>query len=109
MKRLTLTLVAWLGVVSVVSASLTPRKESPRWVNYVPRAQPARIAKGSTPVPEPGAPGGQAEFVMTERTEVFLNGKPCKYRDVPGHASILRMELAADKKTVLKVHFRTRK
>jgi hypothetical protein len=50
-----------------------------------------------------------ATFVVTEQTEVLLNGKPCKYEEVAGHACIVWMEVAADKKTVLKVHFRVGK
>jgi hypothetical protein len=49
------------------------------------------------------------EFVVTEQTEILLDGKPCKYQDVARDARIVRMEVAEDKKTVLKIHFRTRK
>jgi hypothetical protein len=51
----------------------------------------------------------EPEFVITEQTEVLLDGKPCKYQDVFGNARIVRMEVAEDKKTVLKIHFRTAK
>jgi hypothetical protein len=46
--------------------------------------------------------------VVTDRTEILLDGKPCKYEAIPATASIVRMEVAADKKTVLKIHFRRR-
>jgi hypothetical protein len=46
------------------------------------------------------------DFFVTEETEVLLNGKPCSYAQIPAHASIVFMEVGADKKTVLKVHFR---
>jgi len=51
----------------------------------------------------------QSEFILTSRTEILLNGQPCRYEEIPSHASIVRMEVAADKKTVLKIHFRVRK
>jgi hypothetical protein len=49
------------------------------------------------------------EFVVTDQTEITLNGKACKFDAVPARARIIRMEVAEDKKTVLKVHFRTGK
>jgi hypothetical protein len=111
MTRLMLALAALIGLVSVGSATLTPRKESPlrkevpAFGHQVPRA-------GDCKPPSRGqaqARGPQSEFVVTHRTKVLLNGKPCKYKDVPDHARIVRMEVAADKKTVLKVYFRTGK
>jgi hypothetical protein len=132
MTRLTLTLAACLGFVSVASASLTPRKDPPTFGRDVPQAQAAKLAalaleqataRGTrSEVPpaqaarlsalareQAAAPEAPSEFVMTEQTEVLLNGKPCKYAEVPGHARIVRMELGADNKTVLKIHFRTGK
>jgi hypothetical protein len=52
---------------------------------------------------EPGVP---TDYLMTAETEVLLNGKPCKYRDIPASAIIVLMEVTADRKTMLKVHFR---
>jgi hypothetical protein len=105
MSRLTLALAAWLSFASVSSASLTPRKEPRRFANEAPPAPasqlPAQALEQAT-----GAET-QSEFIVTEGTEILLNGKPCKYADVPASASIVRMEVAADKKTLLKIHFRT--
>jgi hypothetical protein len=105
--RLTIALVSWISLVSVVSASLTPRKESPMGDKGVVQARASKLLARA---PEQTAGGGtKSEFVLTDRTEVLLNGKPCKYAEVPAHASIEHMEVAADKKTVLKIHFHTRK
>ena len=107
MARLALVLVAWMDLVSVGSASLTPRKESPRADKEVLWARASNLAARA---PEAAAaPGTKSEFVLTDQTEILLNGKPCKYEEIPGHARIERMEVAADKKTVLKIHFRTRR
>lgn len=51
--------------------------------------------------------GQKEEFRITYETEIVLDGRPCKYRDVPSNAVILKMEVGTDKKTVLKIHFRT--
>ena len=53
--------------------------------------------------------GAAPEFQVTEQTEVLLDGKACRYQDVPQQATILRMEVAPDRKTVLRIHFRTGK
>jgi hypothetical protein len=107
MTRLTLALTAWMSLVSVVSAALTPRKEPPTVGNEVGQAKAAKIA---TEAREQAAGRvTNSEFVLTDQTEVLLNGKPCRYEKVPGDASIVQMELAADNKTVLKIHFRSRK
>jgi hypothetical protein len=46
---------------------------------------------------------------VTAETEILLDGQSCKYAEIPSQAGIVRMEVAADKKTVLKIHFRSRK
>ena len=107
MNRLIFVLAVWMSLVSAVPASLTPRKER------------AALGKEAHPILTPNlsveslqhpvAAQTESEFVVTERTEILLNGKPCKYEEVPGHASIVKMEVAADKKTVRKIHFRIRK
>jgi hypothetical protein len=107
MIRLTLTLATWLSFVSVGSASLTPAKASRPFGSDIPpvRAEsgaPHGLGSGSTD-------GAESTFLVTDRTDVLLNGKPCKYAEVPGHARIVRMELGPDNKTVLRVFFRTGK
>jgi hypothetical protein len=113
MPRLILALVAWLSLLAAAQASLSPRKSSTRLDNYVPPAKASKVSPAKTSTlparPQAAVQETPSEFVVTEQTEVTLNGKPCKYKDVPGHATILRMELGADKKTVRKIHFRTRK
>ncbi len=107
MTRLTLTLVAWMSLVATGTASVAPQKAFLVTSGDLP---PLRLAKLPAPATEPAIGlRSNAEFVMTERTEVVLNGKACKYADVPAKARIVRMEVAADRKTVLKIHFRTGK
>jgi len=108
MIRLVLTLAALLALASGGSASLTPRKAA--FSSFGNEGLQQRASQLSALVLEQGAGRGtKLEFLMTDGTEVLLNGKPCKYEKVPAHASIVRMEVAEDKKTVLKIHFRTGK
>jgi hypothetical protein len=86
---------------------MTVGKESRALVNEILRPHTARPAVHSPELANTASV--EAEFAVTNQTEVLLNGKPCKYAQVPTRASIVYMELAADKKTVLRIHFQTKK
>jgi hypothetical protein len=107
MTRLTLVLAAWISLVSVASASLTPRKEFPALREDVSQVRATTLmARAWAQV---AGRGTGSEFVLTNETEILLNGKPCKYEAIPRYASIVLMEVAEDQRTVLKIHFRTGK
>jgi hypothetical protein len=100
MTRLTLALAALISLVSVAPASLAPRPD---------RLRPGLEGRPS-PLPRLATARQQAagsEYAVTEQTEILLNGKPCRYEAVPGNATIERMEVAPDGKTVLRVYFRS--
>ena len=106
MTRLILTLAAWMSLVSAGWASLTPPKKLPPFGKEVSQIPASKLwAKA---LEQEAGREAEPEFVVTHRTEVLLNGKPFKYEEIPSHASIVWMEVAEDKKTVLKIHFRTR-
>ena len=46
---------------------------------------------------------------LTTDTKVFLDGKSCRFQDVPATATIVRLELAEDGKTINRVEFRSKK
>src|SRR6516162_8382586 len=99
MTRLTLAFAVCMSLVSVASASLAPRKERAPLGHEVGRA-----SKLSTdPLGDAAVDGTASEFKVTERTEILLDGKACRYKDVPEQATILWMEVAPDGKTVLKI------
>jgi hypothetical protein len=107
MTRLTLALAVWISLVAAASASLAPRKDRPP---VGPDAPPVLADKLSAPASRQAAGGGLAsEYAVTERTEILLDGKPCRYEDVPEQARITKMEVAPDRKTVLRIHFRSGK
>lgn len=107
MTRLTLALAVWISLVSVVSASLTPRKERSPFSKEI--SQVLTCSFLSEAPEQPTGAEAKSEFILTHRTEVLLNGKRCKYEEVPDHARIVKMEVAEDEKTVLRIHFRTGK
>ena len=104
MTRLILSLVAWMCLVSSLSATLTPRRESPILPKEIPQPLTPKVSSRSLPQAAEPTP---SEYRITHQTEVFLDGKSCRYADIPAHARIVHMEVAADKITVLRVFFRT--
>jgi hypothetical protein len=50
-----------------------------------------------------------AEAKMTAETEVLLDGRPCEYKEVPPAATVVRMVLAPDGTTIIRVEFRSGK
>jgi hypothetical protein len=107
MTRLTLTVITWLSLAPLVSASLTTRKPNPPLDEA---ARPTAIVDLSMKSPSTGtSPQNPRAFAVTDKTEVLLDGKPCLYASVPANATIVRIEVAADKKTAIKIQFRTQK
>lgn len=49
------------------------------------------------------------EYCVTSRTEVFVDGRSCPYAEVPHGAAIVNMEVSSDNRTVLTIHFRSKK
>ena len=97
MMRWVLVLLASVTILSPVTASLS-RKQRPD----VPKHLPARAIESILQAP------ASNEFRLTTRTEVLLNGQPCRYEDVPDGATILLLETAtSESKEILKIHFQT--
>jgi hypothetical protein len=98
MTRLTLSLVALLCCLSFASGAFKPRKNGPAFW----KDPPSREAKRAAPQkPKP-------QFVINEKTEIRLDGRACKYEDVPPTAEVIRLDLSSDRKVVLKIHFKSK-
>ncbi len=48
-------------------------------------------------------------LVIDDDTEILLDGKPCRFEDVPAGAEVVELAVAKDGRTVLKIHFRSKK
>ena len=105
--RFVLACLASLCFLPEVSATLSPRHD----LRTFDGPLPARLAKRLPSVfrVDLSLHAPAEEFLVTGRTEVTLNGRSCKYQAVPRDATVVRLELAADGKTVLKIDFRTKK
>ena len=112
MTRLTMALTVFLGCLSTATASLAPRSESPmNGKTTLPMSARDRPIDLDKPAATPAAEdkSDKQNFVVTDDTEVQLDGHACKFKDVPAAASIVSLDLAADKKTILKIHFESKK
>ena len=71
---------------------------------------PSRIAD-ALPVPARAESRGSSrpQYAMTSRTEVLLDGRPCQFSQVPATATIVNMEVSEDGRSILKVHFRSKR
>lgn len=48
------------------------------------------------------------EFRITEKTEVLLDGRPCRYEEIPDGATILLLETVSNESTeIARIHFRS--
>jgi hypothetical protein len=99
MIRLTLALVGTILCISVAYGTLAPPTERP----ILDRL------RGPTPTAEPAPPAEKGGLAISDDTEVMLDGKACTLADVPKDAQIILLQVGSDKRTILKIHFRTKK
>jgi hypothetical protein len=52
--------------------------------------------------------GTNDDFRITEKTEVLLDGRPCRYEQVPNGATIILLETVTNEsKEISRIHFRS--
>ena len=112
MPRTVLALTALLCSLTPALANLSPRTAPPAddkitapLASALPqdKALPPDLLRSAYPRER------DDEYRVTSQTEVFLDGRPCPYADVPRSAGIVRMEVSSDGQTVLKIQFRSKK
>lgn len=97
MMRWVLVFLASATILSPATATLS-RKQRPD----VRKNLPPKIIESFARVP------ASDDFRVTAKTEVLLNGRPCRYEEVPDGATILLLETATNEsKEILKIHFQT--
>lgn len=105
MYRVAGAAVAVLSFVAPANASLsspvsTDRSDEVRALRAAilpPKAEPA-----------PAADSGP-ELELTAATQVYLDGKRCEYKDVPTTATVSKVDVAKDRKTILRIEFTSKK
>ena len=107
MARMSLVLLGLLCFFSPANAALAPRPDCPAPGRDVPSSLVQSLPPGFTQAAL--APSPKDQYQITDQTQVTLDGRPCRYADVPSGAGVVKMEVAADGTTVLKIHFRSRR
>lgn len=102
MTRLLGALVASIVCMSPVAASLGTPKDLSREHRESYRQSKQSVAQAH-------ATESGVDFVLTADSEVWLDGRPCAYKNLPANAMIVRVEVAPDRKTVLRIEFRSAK
>jgi hypothetical protein len=104
-NRLTTTLAAFLCCLPAATASTSPRPDpAPPQKDLISKYDKEVAPDAPEPPPKPE----KQQLVITAQTEILLDGQACKLKEIPGTAEVVAVELAADKKTVLKLHFRSK-
>ena len=101
MTRTALALAVLLSAVPLASARTSPGSR--------PSARPGSELLMREAVAAARQAPAKVEYVLTEKTEVRLNDRPCRYEDVPANATITVLEVAPDRRTLVRIHFRTEK
>jgi hypothetical protein len=108
MMRLTLALLALSCLLPSAQATQAHQSDA-----ALPAKEPLSVTLGKLPAEALHKAvvreEKDTEFLLTDDTEVLLDGQRCSYKDVPGGAIITEVQLAADKKTILKIAFKTKK
>jgi hypothetical protein len=71
------------------------------------RTKPLAVTEQSATSTRQVLPSSASErLVITNTTEILLDGRPCGYQQLPGNAIITFAEVGSDRQTVLRIHFR---
>src|SRR5262249_5671678 len=97
---------ALLLALTCFSTATSARTLDPKTPPSPPRPDVESVRRA-----QPGAttPPAAGELRLTERTQVLLDGRPCEYKAVPPGAAIVRVEVAEDRCTILRIEFRSPK
>ncbi len=97
MVRLTTTLVASLFLLTPAFGMRADRKAPLDFGS----AAPQRLKESAPAAQE------DSDLEINDDTEIKLDGKACKYEDVPKDAQIIVLDVSADRK-ILKIHFKSK-
>ncbi len=97
-------MVRWTFVAVLFLTCLTPASAS---LSHRPQPSIRRDLPGLALTPIRPAPANR-EYRLTEKTEVLLNGQPCRYEDVPDGATIILLETVSNEdREIVRLHFET--
>jgi hypothetical protein len=98
---------------SFAAATLTPRRKPQRFEKLTLLAAGKTALRAAQRTEEPARAAREQdprqELELTANAEVRLDGRACKYDDVPLGAEVIYLELGPDRKSILKIHFRSKR
>ena len=111
MTRSTMAFAAFLAFLPSAMANMAPRTgvASPAKGVLPTIAKDQSLDLDHSAAPAAESRSDKQNLVLTDDTEVQLDDRVCKFADVPGDASVISLAVAADKKTVLKIRFKSKK
>ena len=111
MTRLTLAFAALLCSLPTAMAAFTPHTDFAALgidaFSTTLKAHLPDLDKIALDPPRRDAAKKQS-FDITDATEVRLDGRSCKFQEVPSTATIVSLDLEADGKTVRKLYFKSK-
>ena len=105
MYRVAGAVVAVLSFVAPANASLSSPVSAGRSVE-IRALRAAILPPKADPAP---AADSAPDLELNADTQVYLDGKRCEYKDVPATATVSRVDVAKDRKTVLRIEFTSKK
>lgn len=82
-------------------AAVAPGEPRPGCHAAAANILPVRVTKQMPP--------SDGAFLLTSMSAVRLNGRLCRFKDVPNEAIITKIEVDADTREILTAHFSTKK
>jgi hypothetical protein len=94
------------GIISVEATMKTIALILTLWFATISPSRPPVLPP--LPEPAPKQHAGNGQLVITDATEILLDGRPCALADVPATAVVVELAVAPDGKTLLRIGFRSR-
>ena len=104
MLRTSVTITAFCTLLPMSFATTNPNAAGP----IRPELGSVRLPLTLKPVDQ-ATPTQPPELAVTDGTEVLVDGRDCELAKVPPTATVVRVEVGPDRRTILKIEFRTKK
>lgn len=90
--------------MSVAEGSFSPQKSDKRFFNKTVEG----FGNGAGRDNSVAGRAQKDEYQITDITEIKVDGRQCRYNEVPKGAEITLLEVSSDNKSILRIHFQTR-
>jgi hypothetical protein len=110
MARTILALLVLPFTFTYAAATLAPRKKPQPFEKLTLPGARKVLMRAVQLTKEPAREQDPNEDLeLTAGADVRLDGHACKYEEVPRGAEVIYLELGPDRKSILKIHFRSKR